>query len=222
MLIDHTASMFVYASEQPLLYGTMRFIGRVTAPIMCFFISEGYHYTHNLKKYFLRMGVFAVISHFAFMYSHHGSFFAIGKESVIATLTMCLLCVHIYNAPGVKTALKFPLIVLISCLCEYCDWGSQAVIFTMCFELARGNRKNQIIAYSISALAYVFPIVLSIVRDSDTPKINLFVLGVFLPSLLLSLYNGEKGGGKYSKWIFYIFYPAHLIILGYIKSRYWS
>ena len=33
---------------------------------------------------------------------------------------------------------------------------------------------------------------------------------------LLALYNGERGGSKYSKWIFYWFYPAHLLILGFL------
>lgn len=43
-------------------------------------------------------------------------------------------------------------------------------------------------------------------------------LGVFLVIPLLLLYNGEKGSGKaIHKWVFYIFYPLHLFILGLIK-----
>ncbi len=64
MLCDHIAYLFVPSDS--VLYGVMRCIGRTTAPVMCFFISEGFHHIHNLKKYFLRLGVFAVVSHFAF------------------------------------------------------------------------------------------------------------------------------------------------------------
>lgn len=32
--------------------------------------------------------------------------------------------------------------------------------------------------------------------------------------LLLSLYNGTKGGSKYSKWAFYIVYPLQFLIIG--------
>ena len=44
-----------------------------------------------------------------------------------------------------------------------------------------------------------------------------FQFGVLLAAPLLMLYNGERGGGKYSKWFFYIFYPAHLLIIALIK-----
>ena len=43
-------------------------IGRLTAPIMWFFICEGYHYTRDVKKYMIRLGIFAVISHFAYCF----------------------------------------------------------------------------------------------------------------------------------------------------------
>jgi uncharacterized membrane protein YjgN (DUF898 family) len=44
-----------------------------------------------------------------------------------------------------------------------------------------------------------------------------FQFGVFLAVPLLTLYNGARGGGKYSKWIFYVFYPAHLLIIALLK-----
>ena len=41
-------------------------LGRVTAPIMWFFIVEGYHYTHDVKKYAARLFALAAVSHFAY------------------------------------------------------------------------------------------------------------------------------------------------------------
>ena len=41
-------------------------IGRLTAPIMWYFIAEGYHYTHDVKKYAGRLFLLALISHFAY------------------------------------------------------------------------------------------------------------------------------------------------------------
>lgn len=39
-------------------------------------------------------------------------------------------------------------------------------------------------------------------------------LGVFLAIPLLCCYNGKRGsGGRAAKWGFYIFYPAHLLVL---------
>ena len=51
MTLDHVISVVFpnYPKDWWILVCHM--IGRLTAPIMWFFIAEGYHYTHNVKKY---------------------------------------------------------------------------------------------------------------------------------------------------------------------------
>ena len=46
----------------------MHLIGRVTCPVMCFFIAEGYHYTRNVNKYTFRLFAFALVSHFCYIF----------------------------------------------------------------------------------------------------------------------------------------------------------
>ena len=216
MLIDHIASSFV--PRDITLYYFMRFIGRITAPVMCFFISEGYHYTKNLKKYFQRMAIFAIISYFPFTFRYSGTFFRLGKGSMITTLFFSLLAVHIVNTDKIKKEFILPAIIVICKLTDFSDWGSEAVIYTLAFELARSNRKNQVIAYGLTASAFrLFPLIVTTMKDLSYFSTYWVNLGVFIPIPLLLLYNGEKGGGKYTKWVFYIFYPAHLLILGVIK-----
>ena len=49
MTVDHIAwSLFPGYSMHPLAL-LMHAIGRLTCPIMCYFIAEGYHYTRNFK-----------------------------------------------------------------------------------------------------------------------------------------------------------------------------
>ena len=48
MVIDHTALTFV-GMDNPLGLA-MRVFGRLTAPIMCYFLVEGYIYTRSKKK----------------------------------------------------------------------------------------------------------------------------------------------------------------------------
>lgn len=45
----------------------MNYIGRIAFPIFAYQITEGYIHTHNLKKYFLRLSIFALISQIPFM-----------------------------------------------------------------------------------------------------------------------------------------------------------
>ena len=65
MLIDHIAWAFVPFSSA--LGQIMHLIGRFTAPIMCYFISEGYFHTKDVKKYIFRIGIFAIISQLPFV-----------------------------------------------------------------------------------------------------------------------------------------------------------
>ncbi len=219
MLIDHTAYMFVPYGT--FLYSCMRFIGRTTAPVMCFFISEGYHHTRNLKKYFQRMAVFAVISHFAYAFCFRGDFFSAGKSSMITTLLLSLFAVHVLNSEKFDKAYKLPVLLFTAWLAVSCDWGYEAVIYTLVFEIARGNRKKQLTAYTGAILIFkIIPFISTVLSDISYLSVNWLQLGVILPIPLIMLYNGEKGGGKYTKWVFYIFYPAHLILLGYLNIRY--
>lgn len=219
MLIDHTAHIFVPYGT--LLYTCMRFIGRTTAPIMCFFISEGYHHTKNLKKYFQRMAVFAVISHFAFSFCFRGNLFDFGTSSMITTLLLSLSAVHVLNSEKFDKAYKLPLLLFIAWLAQRCDWGYEAVIYTLVFEIARESRKKQLTAYTGAILVFkIIPFVSAIFSDISYFSTNWQQLGVIIPIPLILLYNGERGGGKYTKWVFYIFYPAHLILLGYLNIRY--
>lgn len=222
MLIDHIAwTFFPIASVASQL---MHFVGRTTAPIMCFFISEGYHHTRNLKRYFLRLGIFAVISHFAYAFWHSGSFFGKSQESMISTLFLCLLSIYVLNSKKIGVYLKLPIILGIAYFADKCDWGRDAVIFTLVFEISKlcgGSKKNTMCAYALSAVVYLLP-TFSLLSHPDAFVTNIYKLGVFLPISLLYLYNGERGGGngKFDKWVFYIFYPAHLIALGYINMKY--
>ena len=56
MLIDHIAWAFVPTAS--LLGQVMHVIGRLTGPTMAYMLAEGYHYTRNVKKYAMRLGIF--------------------------------------------------------------------------------------------------------------------------------------------------------------------
>lgn len=69
MTVDHLTWVIWpgYQTGWPQL--ALHCVGRITAPIMWFFIAEGYHYTHSFKKYALRLLLFAVVSHFAYTFA---------------------------------------------------------------------------------------------------------------------------------------------------------
>lgn len=220
MLIDHIAWAFV-PLDTPLAQ-IMHFIGRTTAPIMCFFLTEGFHYTRNFGKYLGRMGIFAVISHFAFSYFMSGELIGYSVSSMISNLALCLMALWVVNKKELEIHWKLPLLVLIAMAAQKCDWGDKAVLFTLAFEFARGNRKNQLLSFSAVALVtYILSVGGVLFQDPGYfLSTQIYRLGIFLSVPLLMMYNGERGGGKATKWVFYVFYPAHLFALGYIYFNY--
>ena len=56
MFLDHL-SYSIYGH-----FSWLNYLGRLAFPIFAFQITEGYSHTKDLKKYFLRLGIFALIS----------------------------------------------------------------------------------------------------------------------------------------------------------------
>ena len=93
MLIDHIAWAFVPTTS--LLGQVMHFIGRLTGPTMAYMLVEGYCYTRNVKKYALRLGIFALLSWIPFSYFEYGK---IGLQfGVIYTLFLSLLGIWLWD-----------------------------------------------------------------------------------------------------------------------------
>lgn len=209
MVIDHVAWAFVPFES---FWGqAMHIIGRLTAPIMCFMVAEGYHKTRNVKKYAVRLGVFAVISHFPFVFFETGELQIIHSTSVMFPLFLGLVALIINDSPKYEYMVKQMIITIICLVAMLGDWSCIAVLWIVFFSRYRYSRREQLKYFCIiSAIEVVICIVAGGLN-------GLFQLGVFLAVPLLSRYNGVRKGGKGYQWFFYIFYPAHLLLLGILN-----
>lgn len=218
MTIDHIADI-VYPSfpANPVAIG-MHMIGRLTAPIMWFFIAEGFFYTKNFTKYLLRMFVFAIVSHFAYCFAFgiHYIPFSQGdifnQTSVMWPLAWGLVALFILNKTEIKQWLKIILLLLINLITFPSDWSCIAVMAIVAIYSNRGNLKKQMGNMMIWVVIYA--IISFLFVDKLYGVLQLFVVLVYP---VLKLYNGEKGKAAWMKWIFYIYYPAHLIIIGVLR-----
>lgn len=221
MLIDHVAWAFVpFASVAGQL---MHIVGRVTAPTMCFFIAEGYAHTRSVKKYALRLGIFAVISQFPFtLFESHKFLFidwSAGTEtfSVIYTLFLSLLAVWAWDSIRSRT-LRTAAVVGLCLLALPGDWMFFDILYCLIFWVYRGNFRQQAFWFAFTAVVEELFFTVSEAAAGASAFSQLFQLGVLLCLPLLALYNGGRGGGRNSKWAFYIFYPAHLLAIGLIHT----
>ena len=192
-------------------------IGRLTAPIMWYFIAEGYHYTHNVKKYAGRLFLFAILSHFAYNFAFGIPFLpfqtsVFNQTSVIWSLAWGLVALAMVESPRLKQWQKTVLLLLI-CVITFCsDWSCIAVLAIVSIGSHRGNFKRQMIEMMIWVAVYAAVYFLFINRIYGI--VQLFV-ALSIP--LLRAYNGQRGSWKGMKWFFYLYYPAHLVVCGVIR-----
>ncbi len=227
MTIDHIAwAVFPNYSVNALAI-IMHIIGRVTCPIMCYFVAEGFYYTKNIKKYSFRLFIFALISHIPYMLMF-GSFaekgaialvpFGTGflnQTSVMWSLFIGLMMLRVAKSEKLGNFLKVDLIIILCVLALPADWSCIASLFILCIGTNRGKPLNQI----LWCLFYV--VIYSIVYFFAFSKVYAIIqLGVILSVPSLFLYNGERGKNiklnKFMKWFFYAYYPIHLLIIAII------
>ncbi len=228
MTIDHIAWLVFPDYPHEVLPVILHTIGRLTCPIMCYFIAEGYHYTKNIRKYTCRLFVFAVISHFAYIFAsadfvdrksfipfYYGNI--LNQTSVIWPLAWGLVMLRIVNSEKIPKQWVKTVLILLICLVTFpSDWSCIASLCILAFGTNRGKLKTQsmwlIIYVAIYATVYCFAI---------DRVYGLVQMGVVLAIPFIKLYNGERGKSprinKFMKWFFYIYYPLHLAILGTIQ-----
>ena len=141
MLLNHVANIFL----QPGTFAceALKDIGYFTAPVMCWFLVEGYRYTRSVKKYAGRLLIFAVISqlpyYLAFARNHLAPWYTL---NMIFTLFLCL-CLMIaeekISDPGKKSLVVLGIIAVSS----ICDWAILAPLYTLWFYRAGEDPKRR-------------------------------------------------------------------------------
>lgn len=218
MTIDHAAwVLFPGYSLHPAAI-VLHLIGRLTAPIMCFFIAEGVHYTHDVKKYFLRVLLFAIPSHFAYMFCFGHSLLpfqdgVLNQTSVLWPFAWGIAALAVAKS-SLKDTVKYLLTALFCVIAFPSDWSCIAVLVIVGFGCNRGDFKKQAgnLIFFVACYAVVYIACLDL-------WYGVLQMGVVLALPLLRLYSGERGGKNtaFSKWFFYLYYPAHLLLLGGLR-----
>ncbi len=240
MFIDHIGAVILEKIEDdPIAFGVsddalsavgmvdllLRATGRIAFPLFIFMIIEGFKYTRSREKYFLRLLAFAIISDIPFDIAMFPEFITgwfpetfIG-QNVFFTLAIGLGAITLIDRirnvnPDIDGAKKLSagsikrtigvagttVVALYAAKFVECDYGMSGVLAIIVAYMFKDRYVGEIVA----------PVV---------------VLGVFNPFEFVALidaaiiadYKGEKGR-SFNKWFFYIFYPAHLLLLAGIRE----
>lgn len=229
MLIDHIATTIIWAlyldatvvngvhmmgdslppraKQLYFIYTIMRIIGRLTFPIFAFTLVEGFLHTSNLKRYMKRLFIFALISEIPYDIANSHSLISFSRQNVIWTFLIGLIILYFIKKieeHEKRKVLTIGIILLgeIATFLIQSDYYLGGIIFISILYIFRNHPKYIMIGETI---------VLSIMSLIFMP-VQIFGLISFI---LIKYYNGMVGRG--SKYLFYVFYPAHLLILGVIS-----
>lgn len=214
MLIDHIGLLFFADIEM------FRLIGRLAFPIFAFLISEGFTHTSSRTLYGLRLLFFALIAELPYDLCMYGSTFYRYSQNVLFELLIGF-CALIFMEKAIrKSALYFSLVLVCIALSEFLftAYGAFGICLIVLFYALRSFRGADILAFiGITYLFYGFTSWGFSFGDTyyKILAINSTQMYCLFATIPLVFYNGKHG--KYGmKWLFYIIYPVHLIVLYFI------
>ena len=198
-----------------------RYIGRISFPLFVFLLVEGSIHTSKIRKYELRMFLFALISEIPFDLAFSNEIVDIHSQNVFWTLTIGLVMLDLIQngasyvkghkgkmlqevwIEGQPIPMVWQFVVVAVCACVaqalQTDYGAGGILLIYFIWMLHENVIAQAVAFIIISLLFFGSV--------ELPGVI-----AFLP---IFLYNGQKGPS--AKYVFYAFYPVHLFILHLIQ-----
>lgn len=210
MLIDHIGGAF-YPQ-----YPVFRWLGRLAFPIFCYCLTVGFLYTHDIKKYFGRLLLFAVISQPIYAWKVDPTAFweNLTNWNIFFTLILSLLFMWGITRRrwyGICTAV----LALLTLGIWNFDYSFTGVILMLIFYFCR---RKPLLGAALYCLSY-----LPALWGSPGDPLALMVGGHAVDWTIFSLlaapliFCPTHTGVKINKWFFYGFYPVHLAAIALVK-----
>ena len=199
ILIPAEASAGILLAQK--VYGIFEILGHIGFPIFIFLLTEGFLHTRSRKRYLMTLAVFAVLTEPVYDLAHYGVLWDPALQNVLFTLTVSAALLWVLDgiearfgsAPGKRWSLTAAAVVLAGGAAlllrgEYVFLGTTAAALLWLLR-KRGAWR----LLGLAPLVIVSP-------------------WCALAAPVLALYNGQRGrlGWKY---FFYVFYPAHFLVL---------
>ncbi len=169
MLIDHIGVLLLPELD------FLRTIGRISFPIFCYFIANGYRYTSNRKKYFTRIVVFALISQVPYMFLSYGAKFHPLHFNVLFLFAYSIIVLHFIDRfkdnKFIATLITMVLILIPVILQTNVEgfafsYGYYGILLVMIFYIFHNDNTKILISFVLLSLIYPY-ISVAIYKGSD-------------------------------------------------------
>lgn len=190
MLIDHIGAILFPEIQ------LFRIIGRISFPIFCFLLVEGFHHTRSQLNYLVRLLIFALLSEIPFDLALRDVIFDWQHQNIFFTLALGLVAIFCLEELHFRKIYTIPFgLILLASHFSKCDYGLAGVLLICIFYYAKEQPWVRI--FLCGLVLYMF-----------FGTFELYALIAFIP---ITLYNGKLGSN--AKFVFYWFYPIHLLVL---------
>lgn len=206
MLVDHVNKALVYpyigTSTMLLLSDVLEIIGRIAYPLFLFFLVEGFFKTRSRARYLRQLLCFAVISEIPFDLFASRTFFEPNGNNILFTFAMVLIT--IWGIDALKKRLPRAVWYLISAV----------IMAGMCLAAMLTGVDYEYHAILGGCFFYFFHSIHPV--SIPFAFASMYKEPWSLLGFALTLtYNGQRG--RQNKWLGYVFYPAHLLVLGLLR-----
>lgn len=207
MIVDHIKYALPSCYNEFTLYW-----GRISFPIFAFCAVQGYVHTRDLKKYIIRLLVFGMISEIPYLLFNSLPTLNLINLNIMFELVFGLLAIKVYDYYDKEKEKGLFLVLIVSLIAEIAkaDYGVFGVLLMFSFYVFRDSKwKTLLASLAVVSGKYLYRILILEVGFKEYPIKNWIC--TLIPLFLVVFYNGKKGPGL--KWLFYIVYPVHFLIL---------
>lgn len=204
MTVDHVGVIF-YPE-----FTVLRFIGRLSFPLFAYLLILGIENTRNIRNYFTRLFIFALISQVPFFLAlDYGPFDSL---NIFFTLSSGLLFIYFFKKSSV-----FVLVPVFASLVLPFDYRIYGIAMIGCMYILKDNTKFGVFSLILLNTLFLVPWNIQFLSISTIPLILLHKNG----SLNITKETTEKVTiPLWRKYFFYVYYPLHLALLYIIQLYY--
>lgn len=178
----------------------LRIIGRISFPIFAYVLVEGFCHTRNVKKYMMRLGVMALLSEIPFDLMASQKVLEFGHQNVFFTLFLGIFMLYLMSRTvNPMLQLVYAGITMVAAEFLKTDYRYFGILIILWFYYWRSNKWAKYLGVTAIILL-------------SKGWVGCFTALALVP---IALHNGKRG--PKCKWFFYIFYPAHALIIGLIS-----
>lgn len=201
MLIDHVGLLFFPDVT------VLREIGRLAFPLFAFLLAEGMLKTRNKQNYVIRLAIFAIISQIPYSFMLYVAGVWPIELNIFFLLTLgAIMLAALSRVRWLPLRLLVVIFTVVLAEVTSISYGGYGILIILACYL--------FLKKLIWAGTTLF-VAATVIATTVIPKFSWVQLFALCSLPFMAAYNGQLGK-QVSRWLFYWFYPAHMLILSFI------